>query len=60
MFTGIDMLIAIIITSVLVGCVCLFMLGASTLNKQEEAYSQGYYKGYNKGYEDGKKVGGAR
>lgn len=55
MFTGIDMLIAIIITSVLVAFVCIFILGASINNREGDAYQEGYYKGY----EDGKKVGGA-
>jgi hypothetical protein len=55
MFTWIDIAIAVLITSVLVGFVCIFMLGVSINNREGEAYQEGYYKGY----EDGKKVGGA-
>jgi hypothetical protein len=55
MFTGVQMLIAIIITGMSVAFVCTFVLGASTLNREADAYQEGYYKGY----EDGKKVGGA-
>jgi hypothetical protein len=35
--------------------ICLFMLGASTLQRESDAYRNGYHKGF----EDGKKVGGS-
>lgn len=54
MFTGIDLVLAIVITFVLTAFSCLFMAGVSTKEREDEAYEEGYKQGY----VDGMKVGG--
>lgn len=52
MFGIIDLVVTALLTGVLVGFVCIFILGASKLNHDEDIYRQGY----DQGYADGKKV----
>lgn len=53
MFGIVDVIMFCFISSLVTDFVCLFMMGASTLRREEEAYKNGY----DKGYSDGKKVG---
>lgn len=57
MFTGIDLLIAVLGAILSTGFVCLFIAGATENNKRTELYGEGYKKGHHHGYRAGYREG---
>lgn len=53
MFGIIDLIATALLTGLVVAFVCIFTLGASKINREDDIYKEGY----DKGYADGKKVG---
>lgn len=56
MFGIVDLIVTVLLTGLLVAFVCIFTLGASKINREDDIYKEGY----DKGFEDGKKVGGSK
>lgn len=53
MFTGIELLLAVVGSVLCTAFACLFIVGATDTQKKSEIYQEGYHRGYKHGYRAG-------